>query len=495
MVSQGLALGITVATLALFTWLGIRYARGRITSTDEYLTARNSTKAGMTTATLIASSMGAWILFSPAETAAAFGGLAALLGYAFGSALPLIVFAWMGPRVRELMPKGRSLTEFAQARFGAAMHGYVLLVSLSYMFIFLAAEMTGISGALELVAGIPAWQTAALVGLFVVTYTAYGGLHASIFTDAVQTLIILPLILIAALVALVSIGGFGEMTASIQAADATLLDPGFVPGLQTGLMLTVAILGAEMLNQAWWQRIYAAQDAGTLRRSFIWAAMAILPIILIVGFFGLAAQGLGLVQAPGDASISFFLVTDATFPAWLSLGVVLLAVLLVMSTADTLLNAISSLATGDLPHLVDVPTDKLTTWARVLTVVVAIGATFIGAQGYSVLTLFLFADLFAAATFIPLLAGLFSRRLGGGAALTSSVVGLLAGLVLFPYSNAWFAGLPGVGGLLPAPSMLYAFLAAAGLSGLLTWALSRMQPVGVDLTRLAKRDLGVEEEA
>ena len=95
---------------------------------------------------------------------------------------------------RRLIPEGRTLTEYALARYGRAMYAFVVLVSVFYMFIFLSAEMTGIAGALGLVAGVPGWQTAVLIGSFVVLYTAYGGLRATVFTDTVQALLILPLL-------------------------------------------------------------------------------------------------------------------------------------------------------------------------------------------------------------------------------------------------------------------------------------------------------------
>jgi len=85
MVSTSLGLGLTVATLAVFTVAGLWYSRGRVGSVEDLLTARNSTGTGMTTATLIASTMGAWILLAPAEAGAAFGGITAIVGYAVGA--------------------------------------------------------------------------------------------------------------------------------------------------------------------------------------------------------------------------------------------------------------------------------------------------------------------------------------------------------------------------------------------------------------------------
>lgn len=118
MVSTTVALGLTAGTLVVFTGLGLWYSRGRVETIDDFLTARNTASSGMVTATLIASSMGGWILFSPAEAGAAFGGLSAVLGYAIGSALPLIVYTRVGPRVRRLLPRGHSLTEYVFDRYG-----------------------------------------------------------------------------------------------------------------------------------------------------------------------------------------------------------------------------------------------------------------------------------------------------------------------------------------------------------------------------------------
>jgi Na+/proline symporter len=468
MVSQTVALAATVATLAVFTVAGLWYARGRVGSVEDLLTARNSTGTAMTTATLIASTMGAWILFSPAEAGAAFGGLPAILGYAIGSAIPLLLFIPVGARIRELMPTGHSLTEFVLVRFGPVMYVFVLVVSVFYMFIFLAAEMTAIAGSLELVAGIPAWQTATAVGLFVLIYTAYGGLVASIFTDTIQTLVILPLLAVGFGAAVLALGGTGEIHAVALATDPNLLDPGFRPGLEFGLYVVFAILGANMLNQGIWQRVYAADGESTLTRSFAVAALTVVPMILLAGLFGVVASGLDLVT-PETQSVAFFLVVTEVLPESIAFVVVLLVVLLVMSSADTMLNAISSLVTVDLARIIDVDSNRsLRLTGRGLTVLVAIGAIIIGAQGYSVLRLFLTADLLAAAVFVPLIWGLYSRSLTEPGALVASLAGLVVGIAYFPMLRGVVTLIPGIGPLLPTPAFLPAFLGATAVSTLVT---------------------------
>ena len=163
MVTTSVALGLTVATLVGFTAIGLWYSRGAVGTAEDLITARNSAGNGRTTATLVASVMGVWILLAAPEAGASFG-IAAVVGYAIGEALPMLAYSKLGPRIRDVIPEGHSLTEYAHARYGAAMYAFVLVVSCLYMFVFLAAELTGIAGALSLVAGVPQWQTAVLVG-------------------------------------------------------------------------------------------------------------------------------------------------------------------------------------------------------------------------------------------------------------------------------------------------------------------------------------------
>lgn len=494
MVSTDAALGVTAIVLAAFTAAGVWYARGRIGSVEDFITARNSTGQGMTTMTLIASVMGVWILLAPAEAGAAFGGIAAVAGYGIGEALPLLAYSKLGPRIRELIPAGHSLTEYALARYGPAMYAFVLLVSLFYMFIFLAAELTGITSALQLVAGVPRWQTAGLIGGFVLIYTGYGGLRASIFTDTIQALIILPLLAISAIGAIIALGGTAVVHDQVLAADPTLLDPTFFTGLRFGFWVAIAILGAELINQTWWQRIYAAQDSPTLRRGFRTAAFANLLIVFLAGLFGVVARGfVDIVTDPAsdayNASIALFVLLTEAFPEWIVFAVVLLALMLVMSTADTLFNAIASIVTADLPRLLDDPTDRtLTLGARALTVVVALSAIYVSLRARSVLRLFLLADLFGAAVMVPLLYGLYSRGASGGGVLAASLIGLAVGLVYFPNPlvRSSLTALPIVGAALPSPDFLYAFTGAATVSAGLTVVTARLTDAGYDHTRLAR---------
>ncbi|ELZ96241.1 sodium:solute symporter family transporter [Haloferax sulfurifontis] len=493
MVSSTVALGLTVATLVAFTGVGVWFSRGRVGSVEDLISARDSTGSRRTTATLVASVMGVWVLFSAPEAGASFG-IAAVVGYAVGEAVPMLVYARLGPRIRDLIPEGHSLTEYAHARYGTAMYAFVLLVSALYMFIFLAAELTGIAGALSLVAGVPQWQTALLVGGFVLLYTSYGGLRASIATDAVQAVVVIPLLLLAFAGALVALGGPAAAIDGITATNPALLDLGAVAGLQFGLALAFAILGAELINQTWWQRIYAADSSETVERSFRTAALANGAIVFITAFFGVVAVGNAAVvtdpaSAGYNADAAFFVLLGEAFPEWLVLAAVLLALLLVMSSIDTLFNALSSLVTADLARLLAEPSDRrLALGSRALTIAVAIAAIYVSLRAQSVLRLFFFADLLGAAVAFPLVYGLYSTRITGLGALASSLTGLAVGLAFFPDLRGVITSIPVVGGLLPAADPLYltSFGGAFVVSTAASLVAARLADAGFDLNRLSR---------
>jgi Na+/proline symporter len=405
----------------------------------------------------------------------------------------MLAYSRLGPRIRELIPAGHSLTEYVHARYGDAMYGFVLVVSALYMFVFLAAELTAISGALSLVAGVPEWQTAVLVGGFALLYTGYGGLTASIVTDTVQALLVLPLLVLTFGGAIVALGGAGQVHESIVAANPTLLDPTFLTGLQFGLALAFAILGAELINQTWWQRIYAGESSDTVERGFRNATVANGLIVFLAALFGVVAVGQAnvvtdITSPEYNADVAFFLLLQEAFPEWLVLAVVLVALLLVVSSVDTLFNALSSLVTADLDRLLTEPSDRrLALGARTLTVVVAVAAIYVSLRARSVLRLFFLADLLGAAVTFPLLYGLYSRSITGPGALASSVVGLAVGLAYFPDLRGVITAIPVVGAALPAADPLYltsfagAFLVSTGLALLV----GRLSGAEFDLDRLA----------
>jgi len=416
-----------------FAAAGMLYVRRVRHTLEDYVVARNTQGACATLLTLLASSLGAWILFSPPQ-AAAWGGLAAVIGYALGSMAPLIAMMFLGKRMRELMPRGHSLTEFLIARYGRPMYALALLVMLFYMFISMTAEITAMAKLVTLLAPVPLWLTAAIVMGFTLMYAAWGGLSASIFTDKIQVVIIVPLLLALAVIGWQASGGAARVTQALQASAPQLLDWSNPAGIKAGATFFLAILLTGIFHQGNWQRIYAARDVHAMRKGFLLGGVLVAPFILLMGLFGLAFVAL---TPQGDSSVALFAVVMPQIPLWLALGLIPLGLALVMSSADTTINAVSSIVAVDVGRMLPrVGTAALMRLSRWLILLLAIPVMMVAAQGYDVLYLFLLADLLCAAAAFPVFYGLFSARHTGADATAGTLGGLAGGLLLFPAPGA-----------------------------------------------------------
>ena len=455
---------IMLITSVSFVLIGIWFVREKRQTLESFIVFRNSAGSVVTTATLVASVIGAWILFSPAETGT-WAGIVGLIGYSLGQAAPLVAFVFIGARMRRLMPEGHSLTEYVWHRYGKGLYYITISVTIFYMFIFLSAELTGISQVVHLLADTPLGVTAIIVGLLTVLYTAYGGIRASIVTDTVQFFLILPLLVIIFAVVASSLDGLGATFESVSSSRPELLSLTHRPGIEFGITLIIAILAANLFHQGFWQRVYTAKSEKSLRRGFLISGVIAIPIIIIAGLFGIIAVGSDLSETP---SVALFSLVLDTIPGWALMVVLILAIVLVMSSLDTLLNGMASTVTIDLARSKPLLHSKtLLRSSRFITVILIIPAILIASKGYSVLYLFLIADMVCAAVVFPVFYGLYSGRFSGKSAVLGSVSGLAAGILFFPTTAA-----PYLTGLIInidwATQLLVSFSAAFGISVLVS---------------------------
>jgi len=194
LINQSSSLLLVISISLIFSFLGIYYSK-QFKGLSNYLTANRNIKSFSLTMSLVASALGAWILFGPAS-AATWGGIGAVIGYALGTAFPMIAFIFLGKKIRKEFSKGSTLIEFVKKKFGKSLFKLVLLMSIFYMFIFLCAELTAVAFLINYISGTELWITALVIMISTLIYTLYGGLRASIFTDNIQMIVILILLII-----------------------------------------------------------------------------------------------------------------------------------------------------------------------------------------------------------------------------------------------------------------------------------------------------------
>ena len=176
LISSTNAILITLFISTVFVLIGTQYSK-KFLGLNNYLVANRSIGTFSLTTSFVASSLGAWILFGPAS-AATWGGIGAVIGYALGTAFPLFILINLGQKFRKQFPNGKTLVEVIRLKFGDNLFKLILFLSIFYMTVFLIAEVTAVSILVNYISGVDLWITALIVISSSLIYTLYGGLRA-----------------------------------------------------------------------------------------------------------------------------------------------------------------------------------------------------------------------------------------------------------------------------------------------------------------------------
>ena len=426
-ISQSSSITLVIITCLIFTFFGILYSK-KFQGLKNYLTANRDIGLFSLTTSLTASALGAWILFGPVA-ASTWGGIGAIIGYSLGTAFPMIFLIFLGKKIRQDFPKGSSLIEFLRKKFGKSLFKLILLMTIFYMFIFLCAEITAVSVLINYISGTPLWLTALIVLLATLTYTLYGGLRASLFTDNIQMVLIIILLIISFFI-IQSFVGEQFTFDFLKQKNPHLISASYLPGYTAGFTFFIAVAATNLFHQGNWQRVYAAKDFLTLKKSLLISFFIIVPIIFYMGFVGMVAFSIDPESRPDLGFFSLLLKQNTIL---LSFLVVILGLALTISTIDTLVNAISSLIVvdGRAVYKLKGKTDYLKL-SKYIIIILSLIAFLIASKGFDILYLFLLADLFCCAFVLTTFYSFFDNRIDEKIAYFSIIIGLLGGVLLFP---------------------------------------------------------------
>ena len=428
-ISQSTSLALVICTCLFFTFFGVYYSR-KFQDLSNYLTANRSVGLFSLTTSLTASALGAWILFGPVS-ASTWGGMGSIIGYSLGTAFPMFFLIFLGKKIRKEFPKGSTLVEFLRKKFGQSLFKLILLMMIFYMFIFLCAEVTAISVLINYISGTPLWLTAFTVLLATLTYTLYGGLRASLFTDNIQMILVIVLLIISFfIIKNLNLDQFSFKF--ISKKNPHLISASYIPGYTAGLTFFIAVAATNLFHQGNWQRVYAAKNFVTLKKSLIFSFFIIIPIVFYTGFVGMVAFSIDPVTRPDLGFFSLLLKNNSTM---LSLIVIILGLALTISTVDTLVNAISSLIVVDGKAVIEFKKRKKINYLKFSKYVILLLSSisfFIASKGFDILYLFLLADLFCCAFVFTIFYSFFDKRINEKKAYFSIIIGLIGGLLLFP---------------------------------------------------------------
>jgi Na+/proline symporter len=424
---QSTSLILIIAISLLFAFLGINHTK-KFKGLNNYLTANRNIGVFSLTTSLTASALGAWILFGPAS-AATWGGIGAVIGYSLGTAFPLFFLIYLGKKIRNEFPKGSSLIEFMRRKFGKSLFKLILLMTIFYMFIFLCAEVTAISVLINYISGTEFWITALVVLSSTLIYTLYGGLKASIFTDNIQ-MIVIGVLLFISFIYITSFTGSKFSFDFVLKKNPQLLNSHYIPNYTAGLTFFIAVAATNLFHQGNWQRVYAAKNYQTLKKSLIISFLIIIPIVFFMGFSGMVAFSIDPSNRPDLGFFSLLLKEQTIF---LSLFIIILGMALTISTVDTLINAISSLIILDGKAVFNL--SKKTNYlnfSKYIILFLSFISFIIASKGFDILYLFLLADLFCCAFVLTVFLSFYDKSINENLAYISILIGLIGGFILFP---------------------------------------------------------------
>ena len=422
---------VTITLLVGFFFISLGYINSKkIPNNRNYIVGDRNEDTFSLTTSLTASALGAWILFGPAS-AATWGGIGAVIGYALGTAAPMFFLLNFGPKIRKEFPTGLTLTQFIKKRFGLGILKISLFLIFFYMTIFLIAEVTAIAYLLNYISNVPLWTTSAITLIICLLYVLRGGFKLSVITDKYQFIFIALIILLSIFLILGDIES--PSFELIKKNSPLLIDKNYFPNYTAGLTFFIAVAATNLFHQGNWQRVFSAKNNSTLRNSLIYSSFLIFFIVFWMGYSGLIAYSLNPEVIP-DLGFFDLLLKDKN--SFIVIGVLVLALSLTLSTIDTLINAISSLiiVNGDQINKslkgkeIKKKTNKI---IFLLSIVVFIFAS----KGYSILYLFLLADLLCSAAVVTIFYGFFNRKINSNLAFLSIICGLLFGLLFFPSQN------------------------------------------------------------
>ena len=420
---------ITLVVGAFFIALGYINLKKISDNKSLIIGDRNESIFSLTTS-LSASALGAWILFGPAS-AATWGGIGAVIGYALGTAAPMLFLLNFGPKIRKEFPNGMSLTEFIKRRFGTGILKIMLILILFYLTIFLIAEVTAIAFLINLISKTPLWITSGLTLIICLLYILRGGFKLSIITDKYQFIIVLSIILFSIFLIL----GNLEINSYelIKKNSAKLISKNYIPNYTAGLTFFIAVAATNLFHQGNWQRVFAAKNNFILKKSLIYSSIISFLIVFWMGYTGLISFSLDPKIKPDLAFFKLILLNDNVL---IIVSILVLALALTLSTIDTLINAISSLIIIEGKEINKFLSGReIKNKSNKLILLLCLIVFVFASKGYSILYLFLFADLLCCAAVVTIFYGFFKKKINTRLSLFSIILGLSSGLLFFPSQN------------------------------------------------------------
>ncbi|MGB4248449.1 MAG: sodium/proline symporter [Pseudohongiellaceae bacterium] len=441
--------------LSLFVVIGLSASlRSRGTSRDYYLADQSVPPSLVGLSAVATNNSGYMFIGAIGYTYAT--GLASIwlmLGWIAGDYMASL---FVHRRLREAAAASREasyagiLSNWGFGRRYGTLRRFAAVITLIFLLAYASAQLIAGSKALSVLLDWPVWGGAVVGALIVVGYCFAGGIRASIWTDAAQSVVMILAMGMLLLVAVQSAGGLSGAAEQMREIDNFLdwypADLPF-PGIAGGMLFATSWLfaGLSVIGQPHIMIRFVALDEPTdMIRARLYYYLWFTAFYSMAIGVGLMARILLNSPEEFDAELALPTMALELLPP-VFVGLVLAGIFAAtMSTADSLILSCSSALSNDL-----LPKKLESRWLIRLSTLgmtaIALGLTFTSEQNVFALVIMAWSGL--ASAFAPLLIVLcLSRRPQEGLAITM-MLGGLAVAVLWRWwglADAVYEGMPGI---------------------------------------------------
>jgi SSS family solute:Na+ symporter len=469
-------IGILTYCLLLIV-VGVYMGR-RVRSASDFLVAGRSLSTGLIFATFLAANLGAGSTVGATGLGFRFG-LSAWWWVGSASIGTFVLATLLGPKLWEIA-KANSLNtmgDFLQWRYSKAVKGVIACLLWVGTLAILAGQLIAISWILNVVLGLPKWAGCAVGGLVAIIYYSAGGLMASAFVNTVELSVTMSGLLLAVPFALHALGGWGHLVDQVSAQQASVVSTQSVQlfsmtgvGIRQILAYLAILAPSFMVSPGLVQKLYGARSRQSVRlgvglNSLGQAAFAIVPAIL--GLCALAAY-----PHLSNPELALPTVMMNLLPKWLGIWTLASVFSAELSATDAILFMLSTSLAVDLYRTFLNPqvSDKKLLLVSRLAAVIAGGAGIVIAELLSsvVAAVSIFYGLLAVSLFVPVIAGLYWKRVSSRAVLAGIFGALAATLSVSRYTHGrglWVLSPQAIGIMTASAIVGLVTLARIGRSG------------------------------
>ena len=369
-------------------------------------------------------------------------GFAGAFWFTVPNVAALLIFMWLGPKIRSKLPNGYSLPEWIQHRFENKNTTLLYLVfCLYYQVMAVAVQVWAGANLLSIASGLPVSMLMPMLLVIALTYTMISGLAASIVTDFVQFLLI---VIVGGLIMFLlfnSGAGFNFEGVSGK-GGLNPFDPVFA--FTVGLTTSIGLLSGSIADQQCWQRCFAIKERD-IKKGFLLGGLLFGFVPLIFCCIGFLAAGQNLtLPANFDHSLVGFVLAKELLPQGIATIFVFVLLAGISSTLDSGLTATSSLSA----LVREKPWQKgesakpsmNVTFARKAMLAIGLVGLLIGymvefVPGFQLKYLWWFFNTIAACMIVPTILSLTWDKLTHTGILYGSVLALFLGLPIVLYGS------------------------------------------------------------